>query len=137
MQLKDLDVSRMYLKLKVVISCQMHNNKHHHSNNNNNREQLTISRRPDEGASNKQSRVPAKHELQQYAVSAKYKDYHPRPQDTNRISSGSDNLPSQTFPNLRGNASAITLRSGRELPQITLQQEPRPTDTDSEPNADS
>ncbi|RDY05461.1 hypothetical protein CR513_10697, partial [Mucuna pruriens] len=45
---------------------------------------------------------------------------------------GSGNLPSQTIPNLRGNASAVTLRSGRELPQVTSQQESRPTDTNSE-----
>ncbi|RDY05738.1 hypothetical protein CR513_10375, partial [Mucuna pruriens] len=30
-------------------------------------------------------------------------------------SAGSSNLPSQTIPNLRGNASAVTLRSGKEL----------------------
>ncbi|RDX69822.1 hypothetical protein CR513_51013, partial [Mucuna pruriens] len=51
-------------------------------------------------------------------------------------STGSSNLPSQTIPNLRGNASAVTLRSGKELPQPTLQQLPRPAKADSEPNAD-
>ncbi|RDX82308.1 hypothetical protein CR513_36915, partial [Mucuna pruriens] len=50
---------------------------------------------------------------------------------------GSSNLPSQTIPNLRGNASVVTLRSGKELPQPTLQQLPRPTEADAEPNADS
>ncbi|RDX97078.1 hypothetical protein CR513_20206, partial [Mucuna pruriens] len=49
----------------------------------------------------------------------------------------SDNRPSQTILNPRGNASAITLRSGKQLPQITPQQEPRPTDTDSGPDAES
>ncbi|RDX64370.1 hypothetical protein CR513_57080, partial [Mucuna pruriens] len=51
-------------------------------------------------------------------------------------SAGSSNLPSQTIPNPRGNASVVTLRSGRELPQPTLQQLPRPAEADSEPNAD-
>ncbi|RDX85104.1 hypothetical protein CR513_33749, partial [Mucuna pruriens] len=50
---------------------------------------------------------------------------------------GSGNLPSQIIPNPRGIVSIVTLRSSRELPQITSQQEPRPTDTDFEPNADS
>ncbi|RDX72221.1 hypothetical protein CR513_48322, partial [Mucuna pruriens] len=49
----------------------------------------------------------------------------------------SSKLPSQTIPNPRGNASVVTLRSGRELPQITSQQEPRATDTDSESDVDS
>ncbi|RDX63842.1 hypothetical protein CR513_57678, partial [Mucuna pruriens] len=31
---------------------------------------------------------------------------------------GSSNLPSQTIPNPRGNASALILRSGKELPQL-------------------
>ncbi|RDX82861.1 hypothetical protein CR513_36295, partial [Mucuna pruriens] len=51
-------------------------------------------------------------------------------------SAGSSNLPSQTIPNLRGNASVVTLRSGKELPQPTLQQLPRSAEVDSEPNAD-
>ncbi|RDY00935.1 hypothetical protein CR513_15781, partial [Mucuna pruriens] len=34
-------------------------------------------------------------------------------------SAGSSNLPSQTIPNPRGNASAVTLRSGKELSQPT------------------
>ncbi|RDX99001.1 hypothetical protein CR513_18012, partial [Mucuna pruriens] len=46
-------------------------------------------------------------------------------------SARSSNLPSQTILNPRGNASVVTLRSGRELLQITPQQEPRLTDTDS------
>ncbi|RDY11345.1 hypothetical protein CR513_04002, partial [Mucuna pruriens] len=51
-------------------------------------------------------------------------------------SAGSSNLPSQTIPNPRGNASVVTLRSGKELPQPTLQQLPRSTEADSEQNAD-
>ncbi|RDX82292.1 hypothetical protein CR513_36928, partial [Mucuna pruriens] len=47
------------------------------------------------------------------------------------------NLPSQTIPNPRGNASVVMLRSRKELPQPTLQQLPRPTEDDSELNADS
>ncbi|RDX95943.1 hypothetical protein CR513_21452, partial [Mucuna pruriens] len=37
-------------------------------------------------------------------------------------SAGSSNLPSQTIPNPRGNASAVTLRSGKALPQPSMQQ---------------
>ncbi|RDX97361.1 hypothetical protein CR513_19873, partial [Mucuna pruriens] len=51
-------------------------------------------------------------------------------------SAGSSNLTSQTIPNSRGNASAVTLRSGKELPQPTLQQLPRSAEPDSVPNAD-
>ncbi|RDX73363.1 Retrovirus-related Pol polyprotein, partial [Mucuna pruriens] len=52
-------------------------------------------------------------------------------------SAGSSNLPSQTIPNPRGNASAVTLRSGKELPQTTLQQLPRLAEADlqSQPDA--
>ncbi|RDY07908.1 Retrovirus-related Pol polyprotein from transposon 17.6, partial [Mucuna pruriens] len=42
-------------------------------------------------------------------------------------SAGSNNLPSQTIPNPRGNASVVTLRSGKELP--------RSVEADSEQNA--
>ncbi|RDX80977.1 hypothetical protein CR513_38401, partial [Mucuna pruriens] len=49
-------------------------------------------------------------------------------------SAGSSNLPSQTIPNPRGNASVVTLRSGKELPQPTLQQLPRSAEADSKPN---
>ncbi|RDX93793.1 hypothetical protein CR513_23900, partial [Mucuna pruriens] len=51
-------------------------------------------------------------------------------------SAGSSNLPSQPIPNPRGNASVVTLRSGKELPQPTLQQMPRSLEADSEHNAD-
>ncbi|RDY02303.1 hypothetical protein CR513_14243, partial [Mucuna pruriens] len=50
---------------------------------------------------------------------------------------GSSNLPSQTIPNPRGNASAFTLRSGKELPQPAPQQLLRSTDADSKSDADS
>ncbi|RDX84922.1 hypothetical protein CR513_33955, partial [Mucuna pruriens] len=50
-------------------------------------------------------------------------------------STESINLPSQTIPNLRGNASVVTLQSGKELPQPTLQQLSRSTEADSEPNS--
>ncbi|RDY10044.1 hypothetical protein CR513_05495, partial [Mucuna pruriens] len=36
-------------------------------------------------------------------------------------SAGSSNLPSQSIPNPRRNVGVITLRSGKELPQPTLQ----------------
>ncbi|RDX98546.1 hypothetical protein CR513_18515, partial [Mucuna pruriens] len=51
-------------------------------------------------------------------------------------STGSSNLPSQTILNSRGNASAVTLRSGKELPQPTLQQMLRLVKADFGPNAD-
>ncbi|RDX81266.1 hypothetical protein CR513_38071, partial [Mucuna pruriens] len=52
-------------------------------------------------------------------------------------SAGSSNLPSKTILNLRGNASIVILRSGKEFPQLAPQQLPRPTDADSEPNTNS
>ncbi|RDX80565.1 hypothetical protein CR513_38874, partial [Mucuna pruriens] len=51
-------------------------------------------------------------------------------------SAGSGNLPSQTIPNPRGNASVVSLRSGKEL-QAALQQKPRSTSTESNSDADS
>ncbi|RDX68646.1 hypothetical protein CR513_52337, partial [Mucuna pruriens] len=89
-----------------------------------NSRQLAIFGGPDEAASNKQSGVPTKYELQQHEILAKH-------------SAASSNLPSQTIPNPRGNVSVVTLRSGRELPQPAPQQEPRPTDVDFEPDANS
>ncbi|RDY10221.1 hypothetical protein CR513_05289, partial [Mucuna pruriens] len=47
------------------------------------------------------------------------------------------NLPSQTIPNPKGNTSVVSLRSGRELPQNTLQQDPRLTDAKFELGADT
>ncbi|RDY07631.1 hypothetical protein CR513_08226, partial [Mucuna pruriens] len=99
--------------------------------------QFTISRGPNEAISNKQSKVSTNHDLQQYAVSAKYDCHHPRPQDADRTLAGSSNLPSHTISNLRGNASAVTLRSGKTLPQPTPQKLPRLADADSEPDANS
>ncbi|RDY02314.1 hypothetical protein CR513_14257, partial [Mucuna pruriens] len=52
-------------------------------------------------------------------------------------STGFGNLPSQTILNLRANASMVTLRSGRDFPQLVPQQESRPADADFEPNANS
>ncbi|RDY01485.1 hypothetical protein CR513_15172, partial [Mucuna pruriens] len=52
-------------------------------------------------------------------------------------SAGSSNLPSQTIPNPRGNASVVTLRSEKKLSQPTLQQLPKSAEADSEPNANS
>ncbi|RDX97045.1 hypothetical protein CR513_20228, partial [Mucuna pruriens] len=49
-------------------------------------------------------------------------------------SAGSSNLPSQTIPNPRGNASALTLTSGKELPQPAPQKFPRLAEADSGPN---
>ncbi|RDX98277.1 hypothetical protein CR513_18822, partial [Mucuna pruriens] len=105
--------------------------------------QLVIFGGLDEAASNKQSRVLTKYELQQHAILAKYERLHSRPQDANRTVSQYcesftvSNLPSQTIPNPRGNASVVTLRSGRELPQPTQQQELRPTNVDSKRDANS
>ncbi|RDX84369.1 hypothetical protein CR513_34587, partial [Mucuna pruriens] len=50
---------------------------------------------------------------------------------------GSSNLPSQTIPNPRGNASAVTLRSGKELPQTTLQQFLRSIEADLQSRPDT
>ncbi|RDX86845.1 hypothetical protein CR513_31770, partial [Mucuna pruriens] len=47
----------------------------------------------------------------------------------------SSNLPLQIIPNPRGNVSVVTLRSGKELPQSSPQQLPRPTNADFEPDA--
>ncbi|RDX81455.1 hypothetical protein CR513_37874, partial [Mucuna pruriens] len=49
----------------------------------------------------------------------------------------SSNLPSQNIPNLRGNVSGITLRSGKALPRPTPQQLPRLAYIGFEPNTDS
>ncbi|RDX86792.1 hypothetical protein CR513_31821, partial [Mucuna pruriens] len=49
----------------------------------------------------------------------------------------SSNLPSQTIPNLRGNASAVAFRSGKELPQLAQQQLPRLAYVDSELDTNS
>ncbi|RDY05745.1 hypothetical protein CR513_10383, partial [Mucuna pruriens] len=98
---------------------------------------LTVFGRPNEVVSSKQLGVPTKYELQQYAVPTKYEHHHLGPQDTKKTSARSSNLPSQTIPNLRGNASVVSLRSGKELPQLAPQQLPRSTVTDFEPDADS
>ncbi|RDX98429.1 hypothetical protein CR513_18646, partial [Mucuna pruriens] len=52
-------------------------------------------------------------------------------------SARSSNLPFQTIPNPRGNASVVTLRSGKELPQTTLQQLPRSTEADLQSRPDT
>ncbi|RDY10528.1 hypothetical protein CR513_04937, partial [Mucuna pruriens] len=52
-------------------------------------------------------------------------------------SAGSSSLPSQSIPNPRGNAHAVTLRSGKELPQPEQHQEPQPAEADSEAAANS
>ncbi|RDX85927.1 hypothetical protein CR513_32796, partial [Mucuna pruriens] len=50
---------------------------------------------------------------------------------------GSENLPSQTILNPRGNTSVVSLRSGRELPQqVAPQQRLRPTSAESEQDVD-
>ncbi|RDY07798.1 hypothetical protein CR513_08036, partial [Mucuna pruriens] len=92
--------------------------------------QLAISRESDEAASNKQSGVPTKYELQQNAIPGKYEGYTIQDFKTqigqlaNIVSHlqsiGSGNLHAQTIPNLRVNASVVTLKSGRELLQPAL-----------------
>ncbi|RDX65746.1 putative mitochondrial protein, partial [Mucuna pruriens] len=52
-------------------------------------------------------------------------------------SAGSNSLPSQSIPNPRGNANAVTLRSGKELPQPAQHQVLQPAEADSEAMADS
>ncbi|RDY03016.1 hypothetical protein CR513_13451, partial [Mucuna pruriens] len=51
-------------------------------------------------------------------------------------SAGSGNLPSQPIPNPRGNASVVSLRSGKELQAAPLQK-PRSASTESKLDADS
>ncbi|RDY10472.1 hypothetical protein CR513_05002, partial [Mucuna pruriens] len=51
-------------------------------------------------------------------------------------SAGSGNLPSQPIPNPRGNASVVSLRSGKEL-QAALLQKPRSASTESKLDANS
>ncbi|RDX89387.1 hypothetical protein CR513_28895, partial [Mucuna pruriens] len=46
-------------------------------------------------------------------------------------------LKTMTIPNPKGNASVVSLRSCTELPQTAPQQKPKPTDAESEPDADS
>ncbi|RDX90581.1 hypothetical protein CR513_27535, partial [Mucuna pruriens] len=101
--------------------------------------QLTIYRGPDEVVSNKQPGVLAKHELQQHAAPAKYERHHPRPQYADSIAGQhyESSTINWTIPNLKGNVSVVSLRSGRELAQATLQQRPRLTDAESEPDANS
>ncbi|RDX72685.1 hypothetical protein CR513_47787, partial [Mucuna pruriens] len=105
---------------------------------------LSISGRPDEAACNQQPGVPTICELQQYAVPAEHDHHHPGPQNADwpvsqycesNVVGRIQQPPSQTIPNPRGNASVVTLRSGKELPQPTLQQLPRSAEADSEPNA--
>ncbi|RDX75807.1 hypothetical protein CR513_44273, partial [Mucuna pruriens] len=50
---------------------------------------------------------------------------------------GSSNLPSQTILNPRGNASAVILRSGKELPQPAQHQMPKSAEDDYEAIANS
>ncbi|RDX68920.1 hypothetical protein CR513_52033, partial [Mucuna pruriens] len=52
-------------------------------------------------------------------------------------SAGSSSLPSQPIPNPRGNANAVILRSGKELPQPAQHQVLQPAEADSEAMADS
>ncbi|RDX75208.1 hypothetical protein CR513_44938, partial [Mucuna pruriens] len=47
-------------------------------------------------------------------------------------SAGSSNLPSQSIPNPRGNANAVILRSGKELPQPVQKQMPKSAEADFE-----
>ncbi|RDY10001.1 hypothetical protein CR513_05530, partial [Mucuna pruriens] len=88
--------------------------------------QFTISRGPDEAISNQQPRVPTNYEFHWIQQT-----------ECHHKSVGSSNLPSQTIPNPRGNASVITLRSGKALLQPAPQQLPISTDADFEPEADS
>ncbi|RDX65021.1 hypothetical protein CR513_56355, partial [Mucuna pruriens] len=67
------------------------------------------------------------------SIPTEYECHHLRPQDLAVFG----NLPSQIILNPRGNASVVSLRSGRELPQTAPQQRPRSTDADSEPNVNS
>ncbi|RDX79273.1 hypothetical protein CR513_40319, partial [Mucuna pruriens] len=103
---------------------------------------ITISRQfsifggANEATCSQQFGISAICKLQQHVVLAKYERYHPRPQDADRTSARSNNLPSQPILNPRGNASAVTLRSGKELSQPAPQL-PRLIEADSGPDANS
>ncbi|RDX60410.1 hypothetical protein CR513_61446, partial [Mucuna pruriens] len=86
--------------------------------------QLTIFRGSHEAISDKQLGVLTYYELQQHAILTKFKFHDPRPQNSAR----SGNLPSQIIPNPKGDASVVSLRSGRELPETAPQQKPKPVD---------
>ncbi|RDX84347.1 Retrovirus-related Pol polyprotein, partial [Mucuna pruriens] len=88
MQLRELDLCRMYPMEQLATNSQVHSTQHHPSHHSNR---------------------------------------EPIPKSTS-----SSNLPSQTIPNPRGNASAVTLRSGKELAQPTQHQMPRSTEVDPE-----
>ncbi|RDY07780.1 Retrovirus-related Pol polyprotein from transposon gypsy, partial [Mucuna pruriens] len=92
--------------------------------------QLTISGRLNESVTNKKPGF-------QQNMNATIQDLKMQIGQLAKASTRFGNLPSQKNPNLRGNASAVTLRNGKELPQPRLQQLPRPIEADSKPNADS
>ncbi|RDX69853.1 hypothetical protein CR513_50977, partial [Mucuna pruriens] len=84
MQLSDLDLPQVYLPIKVVIGTTIPTTTTIESVIS---KQLPLFGGPDKAVSNKQSRVPTKHELQQHEVPTKYECHHPRPQDANRTTS--------------------------------------------------
>ncbi|RDX71289.1 hypothetical protein CR513_49386, partial [Mucuna pruriens] len=98
--------------------------------------QLPISGRLDEAACNKQPRVSFQQNMTATIQDLKMQIGQLANTVSQLQSAGSSNLPSQSIPNPRGNASVVTLRSGKELPQPTLQQMPRSLEADSEHNAD-
>ncbi|RDY10776.1 hypothetical protein CR513_04645, partial [Mucuna pruriens] len=108
----------------AVIDNRLHNIRHHRSNNNNNREcqlKQTMSSSNMQFQQNMNATIQdLKMQIEQLANTV-----------SQLQSDGSGNLASQTIPNPRGNASAVTLRSGKALPQSAPQQLPRSTDADS------
>ncbi|RDY04479.1 hypothetical protein CR513_11800, partial [Mucuna pruriens] len=90
--------------------------------------QFTISGGHDEAISNKQSRQN---------TNATIQDLKAQIGQLANTSVGSSNPPSQTIPNLRGNVSVVTLKSGKALPQPAPQQFSRSTNADSKLDANS
>ncbi|RDX77763.1 hypothetical protein CR513_42062, partial [Mucuna pruriens] len=92
--------------------------------------QLAIFGGFDEAASNKQSGVLAKYELQQHAIPAKHERHHPKPQDSNRTVS------QYCEPFIVSRVWQPSLTNNSES-EGEYEREPRPTDANSKPNADS
>ncbi|RDX78194.1 hypothetical protein CR513_41559, partial [Mucuna pruriens] len=85
--------------------------------------------RPDEAVNNKQSGVPTKYELQQYAVPTKHERHYPQPQDTNRITN--KHYEPFTISWVRQSTLTNNFESKGEC-----ECKSRLTDTDFEPEAD-
>ncbi|RDX68294.1 hypothetical protein CR513_52732, partial [Mucuna pruriens] len=133
-QLREPNMCRVCLKDQQVTNSQAHNIRHHLSNSKSNREYLL--KLVTSNLEFQQS-VSSNNMQFQQNVTATIQDLKMQIGQLANTSVGLSNLPSQTIPNPRGNASVVTLRSGKELPQPILQQLPRSAEVDSEPNPNS